>query len=387
MAPTGGRRETVGQTTGALAAWDIRNHLGRVLSSENFAGKKRLCDLLRFLVEETLEGREAEIKGFTVGYKVFGLGTEFDPHTNSIVRVGVKRLRAALAEYYQTTGVTDPVRISLPVGSYTPQFTLRSSLRRTLDPETESLYNDANALLNPPSSKARLLAGRKLFEFLTEVEPNFPGGFCGAAVTYCHAVLFGHSDQRLEDLEEAIRLAKCAIAIEDGFATGHAVLGLALVLLGDRDRGLQEADRGIAVEPANPWAHIWRALTYCIVGEPEEAIRGGQKAVLLEKDNTRSPCWNVLGLALLLHGQHQRAREAFIQNVEQGGPDGPHMMALRAIAFSETGCHQKARSEVDKLRQEFPYYSVRQWLSNFSDRNKIQEHWLALLGDLGLTDN
>jgi len=56
MAPTGGRRETVGQTTGALAAWDIRNHLGRVLSSENFAGKKRLCDLLRFLVEETLEG-------------------------------------------------------------------------------------------------------------------------------------------------------------------------------------------------------------------------------------------------------------------------------------------------------------------------------------------
>jgi hypothetical protein len=357
-----------------------------MLSSESLAGKKRLRDLLRFLVEETLEGREAEIKGYTIGYEVFRLGSEFDPHTNSIVRVAIKRLRAALDDYCQTTGATDPVRISLPVGSYTPEFGLRPHQRRVLDPETESLYSDADALLNPPSSKARLMAGRKLFEFLTEVEPRFPGGFVGGALTYCHAVLFGHSDQVREDLGEAVRLARKATELENTSAVGHAVLGLALVLQGDRDGGLHEADLGIELDPENPWAQIWRALTYCIVDDLAQAIRGGKKAVRLEKNNPRSPCWNVLGMALLFDGQHQRARDFFVQNVKQKGPDGPHTMALRAIAFAETEGREAARREVEKLGQEWPDYSVRQWLSNFSGTKGLQERWIALLGDLGWTE-
>jgi len=268
----------------AFAAQDIRNHLARVLSSERFAGKKRLSPLLRFLVEETLEGRGAEIKGYAVGHEVFRLGTEFDPQTNSIVRVAVKRLRAALSDYYQTTGRTDPVRISLPVGSYTPEFRLRPSLHRAPDSETEGLYNDANALLHPASSKARLLAARQLFEFLMELEPNFPGGFAGTALTCCLAVLCGHSDKREEDLGRGVRLARQALNAENAFDLGHAALGSALALSGDMDRARVEADLAVEHGPTNPWAHAWRGLIYSIAGDPSEAICSAQEALRLDPD-------------------------------------------------------------------------------------------------------
>ncbi|HSE97084.1 MAG TPA: hypothetical protein VLD57_02365, partial [Blastocatellia bacterium] len=53
---------------------------------------------------------------------VFGRGSEFDPRTNSIVRVQAKNLRARLQEYYETEGRSDRVLIELPKGHYRAAF-------------------------------------------------------------------------------------------------------------------------------------------------------------------------------------------------------------------------------------------------------------------------
>ena len=51
---------------------------------------------------------------------MFDRNGDYDPRTDSIVRVEARRLRTRLEEYYSGTGQTETVRIEFPKGSYIP---------------------------------------------------------------------------------------------------------------------------------------------------------------------------------------------------------------------------------------------------------------------------
>jgi TolB-like protein len=100
----------------------VRAELEKVLSSAMFANATRLSRFLRFVVEQTLAGSAAQIKEYPIGVEVFDRGEVFDPRVDPVVRVEARRLRAKLAEYYETDGHNDEVKIALPKGSYVPVF-------------------------------------------------------------------------------------------------------------------------------------------------------------------------------------------------------------------------------------------------------------------------
>ncbi len=100
----------------------IRPALERVLASSEFAGSERSRALLKYLVEEHLAGRADRLKGYTIAVDVFGRDDSFDPGSDSIVRVQAGALRRSLEHYYLTEGRSDPVVISVPIGSYAPLF-------------------------------------------------------------------------------------------------------------------------------------------------------------------------------------------------------------------------------------------------------------------------
>ncbi|MGO9097399.1 MAG: tetratricopeptide repeat protein [Bryobacteraceae bacterium] len=77
---------------------------------------------LRFVVEETLEGRVGEIKESVVAIHVFGRSSDFDSHSDSVVRVQATHLRKRLREYYRVEGQHDGLVIELPPGAYVPVF-------------------------------------------------------------------------------------------------------------------------------------------------------------------------------------------------------------------------------------------------------------------------
>src|SRR5579863_1979438 len=104
---------------------NVRNQLARVVNSKAFASSARSGKLLRFLVEETLNGNAGELKEYTLGVKALDRRDSFDPRTDPIVRAEASRLRTRLALYYATEGREDAVAISLPRGSYVPVFESR----------------------------------------------------------------------------------------------------------------------------------------------------------------------------------------------------------------------------------------------------------------------
>ncbi|WNJ89394.1 tetratricopeptide repeat protein [Bosea sp. 685] len=100
----------------------IRAGLDRVLASDLFRGAPQLSAFLTFIVDRALDGRSAELKGYTVAVEAFGRPPDFDPQSDPIVRVEAGRLRKALGQYYLGEGADDPVRIAIPVGAYVPAF-------------------------------------------------------------------------------------------------------------------------------------------------------------------------------------------------------------------------------------------------------------------------
>jgi adenylate cyclase len=104
------------------ASREVREHLEKVLASSSFAGAPRVQQFLRFVAEETLEGRADEIKESVLAFHVFGRRSDFDSHSDSVVRVHATHLRKRLREYYQVEGLHDGVVIELRPGSYVPAF-------------------------------------------------------------------------------------------------------------------------------------------------------------------------------------------------------------------------------------------------------------------------
>ena len=100
----------------------IRSQVVRILASPEFEKSLQLGDFLEFVVEETLAGREDQIKQYTVAVKAFGRPSHFDPRADPIVRIEARRLRRSLARYYQLYGAADPIIIDIPTGAYVPRF-------------------------------------------------------------------------------------------------------------------------------------------------------------------------------------------------------------------------------------------------------------------------
>jgi hypothetical protein len=100
----------------------VRAHLERILVSTPFRNSKRYPALLRYVVEQELNGASSELKERTIAIDVFGRDPTYDPGVDPVVRISAGEVRKRLAQYYQEATDPDPLRIELPVGSYRPEF-------------------------------------------------------------------------------------------------------------------------------------------------------------------------------------------------------------------------------------------------------------------------
>lgn len=115
---------TTVETPGADAAAPdaVRRALAHVLASDELRSSPQLANILRFVVEATLDGRREAIKGYTIAVEALGRDPSFDPQADPIVRVEATRLRRALERYYAGAGAADDLEIAIPRGSYVPHF-------------------------------------------------------------------------------------------------------------------------------------------------------------------------------------------------------------------------------------------------------------------------
>jgi hypothetical protein len=100
----------------------VREQLERLVESPPFNHSRRFPTFLRFVIEHTLKGNTDQLKERTIGIEVFGRGVEYDTASDPIVRVTAAEIRKRIAQYYAIPEHQNQLRVSLPSGSYIPQF-------------------------------------------------------------------------------------------------------------------------------------------------------------------------------------------------------------------------------------------------------------------------
>jgi hypothetical protein len=96
--------------------------LERLLANPFFSHSRRFPSFLRFIVTHTLSGQTDLLKERTLGVEVFGKDPDYDTANDPIVRVTAAEIRKRIAQYYQDPAHDQELRLSLPPGSYVPQF-------------------------------------------------------------------------------------------------------------------------------------------------------------------------------------------------------------------------------------------------------------------------
>lgn len=112
-----------------------RRQLDRVTASAALHASQSLCKLLRYLAACTLDQPSIVLNEYQIATEALGRPSDFDPQSDSTVRVQLGRLRVKLAEYYRGEGAEDEIFLEIPKGTHTVSFSHRSHSAKASLPE------------------------------------------------------------------------------------------------------------------------------------------------------------------------------------------------------------------------------------------------------------
>jgi hypothetical protein len=119
----------------------LRAHLEEIINGAAFKGSHRSQAFLKHIVEQSLHGEPADLRERSIGVALFGRPATYDTADDAIVRVTASDVRKRLLQHYGGSGNGSHMRISLPSGSYVPEF--------CLDPEPVRNGDSPAALKEP----------------------------------------------------------------------------------------------------------------------------------------------------------------------------------------------------------------------------------------------
>jgi hypothetical protein len=100
----------------------MREEIERIAESDTFRNAESLRRLLRYLGDVAIQGAGRDVKEYTVGVEALGRPKDYDPRTDSSVRVLAGKLRQKIEEYYRNESRESTVRVEFPKGHFELKF-------------------------------------------------------------------------------------------------------------------------------------------------------------------------------------------------------------------------------------------------------------------------
>jgi len=96
--------------------------IDRIVKSQILKQSKKLCELLKYLVDKAINPPQHFTKERDIATQVFGKDERFDPTLDNTVRIHIGRLRERLRAYYASIGQKDSIVAEIPKGRYAVVF-------------------------------------------------------------------------------------------------------------------------------------------------------------------------------------------------------------------------------------------------------------------------
>jgi Flp pilus assembly protein TadD len=132
------------------------------------------------------------------------------------------------------------------------------------------------------------------------------------------------NDQPEIDAQRALDAARQAVELDPELGWAQMSLGIALNIAGDHDGALTAARRVAEMSGDDPYVLTFSALIQTFEGQVDTAVPLARQALRLDPLSVRTPFRNILGAILFQAGRYQESIEVLQENLELGGPDGPH---------------------------------------------------------------
>ncbi len=241
--------------------------------------------------------------------------------------------------------------------------------RRSENPTAYDFYLRAmqSYYLTTPEGLAEAL---QLARRALEQDPRF--GFSAALAGACHMrnVILGYSVDPQFDREEAIRLLRLALSIDDDDPDAVALAAMtSAYMVGDYESEIELADRAVALNPNSFVAWSCRGQVYRIAGLPEEAIRSFERAIRMSPVDPRLHLmFGGMGQALIELRRFDDAIVAGKKALRQN-PSNPMAHRSLASAFAHLGRDAEAREAAARLREVDPAFTISGWIARGGQTN------------------
>ena len=146
---------------------EILAHVDEVIKGAAFRGSHRSQEFLKHIVEQALHGTPTDLRERSIGVALFGRPAAYDTADDAIVRVTASDLRKRLLQHYGNIETESRVRITLPSGSYIPEFAFVTE--PLLAPDTESAGSHVAAEPVAPPSGSRRSSNRRSSKWIAAV--------------------------------------------------------------------------------------------------------------------------------------------------------------------------------------------------------------------------
>ena len=323
----------------------IQGEVDRILSSDKFSRSKRLRSLLRFTVDQTLQGNADTLKEYVIGTEVLQKPDSYDPRSDSLVRVLASRLRVKLREYYHNGGSEDPLVIEFPKGKYVPRFQRREQLQTEIEKKlaARNAYSLGRFVATKLSAEA-LAESAGHFREAIGADPEWPPPHVGLATALGLAAVLGYRRPR-EAWAEAREEAELALHLDEMSAEAHLCLGMMYAFCDwhwpDAEHHFVKAQERDSYSGAG---HLWRALA-CLI--PAGRLQEASEELLQAQHLAPAPFLEEgIALAKYFDGQYQWLLEQSAESTAM-----PEWMGwLRGCALAELGRVEEAIAELTNLQ-------------------------------------
>ena len=203
-----------------------------------------------------------------------------------------------------------------------------------------------------------------------EVEPGF--GFVAALAGGCHMVNvnLGHAINPQFEREEAVRLSRLALSVDD---SDPEILAWAAIIsaymVGDSEGEIEIADRAVALNPNSFNAWHSRGWVYRIAGLPEEAVRSFERAIRMSPIDPRlHRTFAGIGYAFI---ELRRFDEAIVAAKKAIRQNPSYSVAYRCLAsaFAHLGRDAEAHEAAARLLELDPAFTISAWIARGGQSN------------------
>jgi adenylate cyclase len=204
----------------------------------------------------------------------------------------------------------------------------------------------------------------RLAQRALELDPRF--GSVAAVAGVCHSrnVLWGYAIDPQFERNEAVRLLRLALSLDDGDpeTLARACL-ISAYMVGDRESAIEMADRAVALNPNSHRAWFHRGWVYRVAGQPEEAVPCFERAIQMSPvDPELHQPLTGIGMALI---ELRRFDEAILagKKAQRHNPSWSTTYRCLAAAFAHLGREAEAREAAARLLELDPTFTISSWIA------------------------